>query len=205
MVLFFFALLCFVLLLLYGLFFSRLLFEISGGWHQDEWHATFRVRAIVSMLEGYGTLRNRDARVGVRVRGVSLGQARVNTLGKKVTSVIKKRREKKRKRDRPRGGIYISLYWGFCTRLLRAFRDTFFRVEGTYGFDDPCFTGQVAGCLYGAEGVLQELFVQSRIDLHPDFVEGRKEGKSCFSFSLRIYRLIFPCLWYLTEARTVRR
>ena len=189
------------LILFCVLLFSRLCFDLSGEWSQNKWHALFRIRWRWVCFEAYGSLQKNEGNLGIRLWGLSLFKRRVEDARRQLTSLFGKRKKKKKTKTDKRLG-QVSLYWGFGKRALRAFRDTFLLLEGTYGFDDPCFTGQVAGVLYGSQSILQETFSRTRLDLHPDFVDGRQDVRTRFTFSLRLYRMLQPCLWYLYQAGT---
>ncbi len=188
------------------LLFSRILFELTAAWGPERWQAALRVCGSGNWFEGYGSIQQGGGTLGMKLGGVRLIERRIEHVWRLGWKGFQgwKRRERKGKetvavRER------FPLYWGVGKRVLGAFREPSVSMEGTYSFPDPSVTGQVAGLVYGARAAAQEAFPCSRWDLHPDFEGGHATGSTRISFSLRTFRLLHPCLWYLRGVWTEKQ
>jgi hypothetical protein len=194
-----------LILLLGVVLFLRILFELTATWGPDRWHAGLRVYGRGNWFEGYGSFQEGKGTLGMKLGGVRLVERSAGAVLKSVGKIRPRDGREQRKRDPLAGMDRIPLYWGVGRRALGAFRDPALSMEGTYSFQDPSVTGQVAGVIYSVRAVLQEVFPCSRLDLHPDFEGVPAKGGTRISFSLRMFRLLHPGLWYLRQVRAGRR
>lgn len=179
--------------------FSRFLIESSGSWNKGYGEASFRICWVFIRAEGSGCFTGQDTRLGIKVGGKSLWKRVFSKPIWKSGLFVKKEKTKKRiKAPRP-GPENLSLYGRTARRILERLEDPSFTLQGTFGFSDPSFTGQIAGMIYGLQGMIGGRYPWVACDIHPDFVDASQDIRTRLSFILRPCMLFWPFIAFLSE------
>ena len=185
---------------------SRYMIEFGGRWQHQEGRALLRIRWEAAGLEGFGRLSARERAIGLRLKERTLWQMPTARLEKRIAGFVSKAMTDRRERFDP-AGLWnkIRAQYAPARQLVGSFSRPAVALKGTFGFEDPAFTGWAAGVVYTTEACLRETVHCLQWDLHPNFVEPTHDIQSSVSFSIRPYRLLGPglrLLWgLLTEVR----